>query len=352
MSRARRALGDAAAVRQSAAGYRLAVCPGDVDALRFEQLVAAGDLRQALDLWRGPALADLGGFAAPYALRLDALRLRATADWLEGELQAGRAAGHVAELEALAAEHPLNEMITALLMRALAGAGRHADALAAYEKLRARLADELGIDPSEQVRDVHLQVLRGKVRPAAAPGTGAAAGPAASAPPGGARVRHGRRTNVRAQLTSFVGRDDEVIRVRKALASYRLVTLTGPGGAGKTRLASEVAGAITAAGEIAPDGVWLAELASVTDGSDVPQAVLGSAGLREARILLDGTQRLTARDAQTRLLDGLADARALLVLDNCEHLLDACARLADTLLAHCPLRDGPPPRPGRAARGA
>ncbi|HEY6790646.1 MAG TPA: hypothetical protein VI365_25395, partial [Trebonia sp.] len=90
------------------------------------------------------------------------------------------------------------------------------------------------------------------------------------------------------------------------------------------------------AGELAPDGVWMAELASVTDAADVPQAVLGSIGLRESRIMLDGTQRVTTRDAQTRLLDGLADARALLVLDNCEHLIDACAHLADTLLAHSP----------------
>ena len=80
----------------------------------------------------------------------------------------------------------------------------------------------------------------------------------------------------------------------------------------------------------------MAELASVTDAADVPQAVLGSIGLRESRLLPDGTQRITSRDARTRLLEGLADARALLVLDNCEHLIDACAHLADALLAHSP----------------
>ena len=84
------------------------------------------------------------------------------------------------------------------------------------------------------------------------------------------------------------------------------------------------------------DGIWLAELASVTDAADVPQAVLGAIGLRESRLLPDGTQRITSRDARTRLLEGLADARALLVLDNCEHLIDACAHLADALLAHSP----------------
>jgi len=323
VSRARRALGSAAAVEQSAAGYRLAVTPEDVDALRFERLVAAGDVEEALGLWRGPALEDVGEFAAPYALRLTDLQLHATVDWLARELTAGRAAAHVAELEALAARNPLNETVTALLMRALAATGRQAEALAAYESLRTRLADELGIDPSEQVKAVHLEVLRGKVE-AAVPATGNG-------------LRGGRRANLRAQLTSFVGREDEVSRLGTALASYRLVTLVGPGGAGKTRLATEVAAQVAAGGaaaavELAPDGVWMAELASVTDAADVPQAVLGSVGLREAGSMLDGP----ARDAQTRLLDGLADARALLVLDNCEHLIDACAHLADTLLAHSP----------------
>jgi predicted ATPase/DNA-binding SARP family transcriptional activator len=334
VSRARRALGGTAAVEQSAAGYRLAVMPDDVDALRFERLVAAGDVEEALGLWRGPALDDVGEFAAPYALRLAGLRLDATTGWLARELEAGRAAAHVAELAALAAENPLNEKVTALLMRALAAAGRQAEALAAYESLRARLAEELGIDPGAQLQAVHLEVLRGK---------------AETTPPAGNDERARRRTNVRAQLTSFVGREDEVSRVGKALAAYRLVTLVGPGGAGKTRLATEVAAQVAAgapdgpeagdgvgAGELAPDGIWMAELASVTEDADVPQAVLGALGLREARTMLDGTQRIATRDAQTRLLDGLADARALLVLDNCEHLIDACAHLADTLLAHSP----------------
>ena len=321
VSRARRVLGGAPSVEQSAAGYRLAVTPDDVDALRFERLVATGDVEEALGLWRGPALDDLGEFAAPYAVRLTDLRLEATVGWLASEVDAGRATAHVAELESLAVANPLNEKVTALLMRALAGTGRQAEALAAYESLRARLADELGIDPGAQVQAAHLAVLRGKVE-------------VTSAAADGGRSR--RRTNVRAQLTSFVGREDEVGRVDKALTIYRLVTLVGPGGAGKTRLATEVAAQVAAGGELAPDGVWMAELASVTDAADVPLAVLGSAGLREAQITLDGIPRVTTRDAQTRLLDGLAEARALLVLDNCEHLIDACAHLADTLLAHSP----------------
>ena len=335
VSRARRVLGGASAVEQSAAGYRLAVTPDDVDALRFERLVARGAADEALALWRGPALADAGDFAEPFARRLEELRLEATMAILTVETESGRAAARVGELEALAAEHPLHEQLTGLLMRSLTAAGRQADALAAYEVLRARLADELGIDPGPQLQAVHLAVLRGEV----------AAAPAAAVVP---------RTNLRAQLTSFVGRQDEVARVRQTLERYRLVTLVGPGGAGKTRLATEVAaGARDSATGSArdhasggapggwpdgtwPEGVWIAELASVTDAADVPQAVLSSVGLRESRLLPDGTQLLTSRDARTRLLEGLADARALLVLDNCEHLIDACAHLADALLAHSP----------------
>jgi predicted ATPase/DNA-binding SARP family transcriptional activator len=318
VSRARRVLGGAAAVEQSAAGYRLAVTPDDVDALRFERLVAEGAMAEALALWRGPALVDAGDFAEPFARRLEELRLDATVTFLTRELDAGRAAVRVGELEALVAEHPLHEKLAGLLMRALAATGRQADALAAYEALRTRLADELGIDPGPEARAVQLEVLRGEIAAAAAP-----AGRA--------------RTNLRAQLTSFVGRTDEVARVGKALQTCRLITLVGPGGAGKTRLAAEVAAVVRdSAPDDAADGIWLAELASVTDAADVPQAVLGAIGLRESRLLPDGTQRITSRDARTRLLEGLADARALLVLDNCEHLIDACAHLADALLAHSP----------------
>jgi predicted ATPase len=323
VSRARRALGGPTAVEQSAAGYRLAVLPGDVDALRFERLVAEGALAEALALWRGPALADAGDFAEPFARRLEELRLEATVAFLAAELDAGRAAARVGELEALAARRPLHEQLAGLLMRALAATGRQANALAAYEELRARLADELGIDPGPGLRAVHLEVLRGDVAAAPAP-----AGPA--------------RTNLRAQFTSFVGRQDEVARLRKALEAYRLVTLVGPGGAGKTRLAAEVVAEVRDDAVLrdngggAPDGIWMAELASVTDAADVPKAVLGSIGLRESRLLPDGSQRITSRDALTRLLEGLADADALLVLDNCEHLIDACAHLADALLARSP----------------
>jgi predicted ATPase/DNA-binding SARP family transcriptional activator len=340
VSRARRALGGASAVEQSAAGYRLAVTPDDVDALRFERLLAQGSasMAEALALWRGPALADVGDFAAPHAQRLDGLRLDALVTQIGRAIDTGQAPAHVAELQALVAAHPLNEKLTALLMRALAAAGRQVEALAVHEALRARLADELGIDPGPHVQAAHLEVLRGAGPPAAA---------AATAPPDRGTAPSGRsvpglggrtRTNLRVSLTSFIGREQEVARVGAALDSYRLVTLVGPGGAGKTRLATEVAAEVAGrARDGAPDGVWMAELASVTDAADVPHAVLSSIGLRESRLVTpDSPKRITARDAQSQLLEGLAEAHALLVLDNCEHLIDACAHLADTLLTHSP----------------
>ena len=327
VSRLRRALGGAGLVGQSPVGYRLAIDPGDVDANRFEQLARAGAealrsgtqskaasvLREALALWRGPALADVedAPFAAATVSRLDDLRLTAIQDRIDADLALGNGAQVVAELDALAADHPLDERIAGQRVKALAGVGRQAEALAEYERMRARLADELGVDPSAELREIHLAVLRG--------GTAAAA---ASAAP---------RTNLRAQLTSFVGRDDEVARIGKLLDEGRLVTLVGPGGAGKTRLAVEAAAVLV---DGVPDGIWFVELASVTDAADVPQTVLGSLGLRESHLLEQPT-KMTPRDAMSRLLDGLGDKRAVVVLDNCEHLIDATAELTDQLLARC-----------------
>jgi predicted ATPase len=328
ISRLRRAFGGATTIGQSAAGYRLDITRDDVDALRFEQLAAqgsaalrAGDvgaaaelLRAALALWRGPALVDVGAAAAHEATRLHDLWLSAVVDRVDAELALGHASALVPELEARAAEHPLHERLAGQLVRALAVAGRQADALAAYERVRTRLSDELGVDPSAELQDIHLAVLRGELVPS-----------------GRSEQARGPRTNLKAQLTSFVGRDDEVARIGKSLEENRLVTLVGPGGAGKTRLASEAAATIV---DSAQDGIWMVELAPVTDAADLPQTVLGSLGIREAH-LLDRRSQLAARDALSRLQETLADKEAVLILDNCEHLVEASARLADHLLARC-----------------
>lgn len=328
VSRLRRAFGDTGLIVQSQAGYRLVLAAEDVDAHRFERLAAEGAaalragrprdagplLAEAVALWRGPALADTpdGAFEVP-AARLQELRLAAVLDRVDADLVLTDPTSLVPELEALAQEHPLHERLAAQLMRALGASGRPAEALRVYQRLRLRLADELGADPSAQLQELHLSLLRGELAPA----------PVEAALP---------RTNLRAQLTSFVGRDDEVARIGKSLEQYRLVTLVGPGGAGKTRLAGEAAGRLV---DTAADGVWLVELAQVTSGNDVSQAVLGSLGLRES-VLLDRRGATSARDAVTRLVEGLADKQLLIVLDNCEHVIEASARLADQLLAACP----------------
>jgi predicted ATPase/DNA-binding SARP family transcriptional activator len=327
VSRLRRALGDADLIQQSPAGYRLALEATDVDVHEFERLSRGGRdalragnpdsaraiLTEALALWRGDALeATDGGQIHGLLARLDEQRLDARADLIEAQLELGAATDVVSELESLVAAHPLRERFVALLVEALSAAGRQADALNAYECARARLADELGIDPSTELQAIHLRVLRGdSIR---------------------TRARAASPHNLRASLTSFVGRDKQVDQIGALLTNGRLVTLVGPGGAGKTRLAGEAAATLV---DSAADGVWLAELAPVTDPADVPQTVLGSLGLREA-VLLERPGLMTPRDAVSRLIDALSEQSVILLLDNCEHLIDAAAQLADQLLARCP----------------
>ena len=338
VSRLRRLLPDV--VGSEPAGYRLALDPDAVDAVRFETLALAGHqelrgdprqaastLREALELWRGPALADGAGsrFAEAAAARLQELRLGALEDRIEADLANGAGDSLVAELDELVTAHPLRERLHGQLMRALTRAGRQADALAAYERLRARLANELGIDPGEELRAVHLAVLRGEVSPPA--GEAGAAGPA------GQDVAVAARTNLRAQITSFVGRDDDIARITAVLADSRLVTLTGPGGAGKTRLAGEAAARML---DRMPDGVWVVELGSVADPVDLPQAVLSLFGAREVGLLSGRAGGAVPVPPIDRLIGAIGDKRLLLVMDNCEHLIAAVAALIDRLLGRCP----------------
>ena len=314
------------------AGYRLAVPPDAVDAIAFESQARAGRqalargaaqeaaalLRPALGAWRGSALADVAGeeFAFAPAARLAELRAAATLDRIEADLALGAAdVVLVGELRALTADEPLAERPAGLLMRALAATGRQAEALAVYQQIRDRLADRLGVDPSPQLEQAYLAILRREIPQAAAPLT---AGPPAPVPV--------PVTSVHRPPTSFVGRDDDLAAVLKRLAAERLVTLTGPGGVGKTRLATEAA-----AGLDVP--AWLVELAPVTDPAEVPYAVLDALGLRERSIARRTPD--TAGDAASRLCAFLADQDAVLVLDNCEHVIDAAAALAARLLGDC-----------------
>ena len=207
-------------------------------------------LREALRLWRGPALADVADapFAAGPVARLEELRLAATEDRIEADLALGRGAGLAPELEELAAAHPLRERLRGQLMRVLYLAGRQGDALNVYQETRELLADQLGVDPSPALSDIHLAILRADPSLGAAAGNGGRATTPVSQVPA---TCQGAVGNLPAQLTSFVGRDEELNRVAKLLDEARLVTLTGPGGTGKTRLAVEAAARLA---DQSPDG--------------------------------------------------------------------------------------------------
>ncbi|MFG3581776.1 AfsR/SARP family transcriptional regulator [Micromonospora chersina] len=337
-------------------GYRLAVAPDDVDVHRFEAAVRAARARladdpaegcrrlgEALDLWRGPALADVADadFARAPVARLTELRLAATEDLVQARLDRAAPEALLPHLRELVAAHPLRERLTGLLIRVLHRAGRPAEALAEYERLRATLADTLGADPGPELAALHLEILRGE--PATVPGRAERLVPADPAPGPVPADGHrataadpGRpaRGNLPATLTSFVGREEEVARVAGLLDRFRLATLTGPGGAGKTRLAVESGRAV--AGRF-PDGVWLVPLAPVTDPAEVPQAALAALGLREQALLARaGRGGPEPADPVGRLVDALAGRAVLLLLDNCEHLLDATADLTERLLTACP----------------
>jgi predicted ATPase/DNA-binding SARP family transcriptional activator len=317
VSRLRTALGPDGVLAARGGGYALAVEPGLLDAARFERLAGAGRealqtgaaaaaadrFRESLGLWRGRALADVAEVEplAREAARLEELRLLAAEGRIEAELGVGRAAEVVAELEGLVGEHPVRERLWRLLVLALYRAGRQADALAAYRRARDMLAAELGIEPGEELQDLERQVLRQEV-PVPSP-----------------MARH----NLPAQLTSFVGREQELAMLDKLLGEARLVTLTGAGGAGKTRLALEFATSLV---ERFGDGVWLADLAGIGDAGLVPSVVMAALGVRQSG-------EVSAVEA---LVWRLRSAELLLVLDNCEHLLDACAELAAALLGRCP----------------
>ncbi|MEV5572804.1 BTAD domain-containing putative transcriptional regulator [Spirillospora sp. NPDC052269] len=343
VSRLRAAIGREA-IESRPGGYRLAVPREAVDAHEFEARVSAARdvpdararasaLREALALWRGPALADAAQlpFASAPSARLNELRRAALEDRVAADLEAGRHGDLVPELQALAAADPLREPLRALLIRALYASGRQADALAEYASLRTALADGLGVDPSPSVEELHVAVLRQD--PSLLTGRAVAAPPE---PVAGNAVSEASAGNLPAQLTSFIGRDEDLRRVGAMLSEGRFVTLTGPGGAGKTRLSLEAG---RHAARLAPDGVWFVPLASVTDPGEVPSAVLAALGLREVALLSTKSGWLTApenADPLDRLAGALADRRPLIILDNCEHLLDAAARLADRVLADCP----------------
>ncbi|GAA3938273.1 hypothetical protein GCM10022244_53350 [Streptomyces gulbargensis] len=460
--RLRRVLGREAVLSLPGPGYRLAARPEDIDLYVFRRRAAeaaarldAGDpetaaalFRDALALFRGPALADLPG---PAGLRPEAQRLAALRRRVEADLRRG-APGLVPELTELTATYPYDEGFHAQLIRALRAEGRPADALAAFASARRTLADCLGTEPGPVLTALHRELLTGGAgrgtpapafpqHPAADPAFPAGAGspprahapgpaperatgatapttpaaaeagrenlanreipeiqappavagargaptPASAAPedegssafrafgpaweaapadvttadtqaptpaeapvrteppaaeppsapvapaaPAVPRASHPASGNIRPRLTSFVGREPDLAALREDLARSRLVTLTGPGGSGKTRLAEE------AARRAAGADAWIAELAPLDDPDALPGAVLSALRLRETSLIgRDGGVPLQ-NDPTAHLVEHLSARPFLLVLDNCEHVIDAAAALAETLLTHCP----------------
>ncbi|MFJ8793353.1 BTAD domain-containing putative transcriptional regulator [Streptomyces sp. NPDC102462] len=328
VGRLRRALGRDT-VAAVPGGYRLEATRDDIDLFLFERLVRDGTtalesgdpaaaertLTKALALWRGPALADLPDRTA--ATRAEARHLEAVRTRAEAALRLGRAHDLVPELRELTSAHPYDESLHALLVRALRDTGRGADALAAYETARRTLADGLGTDPGRELRELHRTLLTQNT-PTDSPARRASA--ALPRPPE-------RVGNIRPRLNSFVGREPELDAVRSQLHRARLVTLTGPGGSGKTRLAEEAAAGLPQA--------WLVELAPLDRPEAVPGAVVSALGLRET-VLMTNELAAPQGDPVALLVEYCAPRSELLILDNCEHVIGAVAALAETLLTRCP----------------
>jgi predicted ATPase/DNA-binding SARP family transcriptional activator len=318
VSKLRTVLGGDAPITSSNAGYALDVEGDHVDATRFERLAiegrealerggtrrAAMRLRRALELWRGHPFAGVSdeGALRMEAQRLEDLRLSAFEDRIEADLALGRDAELVDELEGLVRDHPYRERLWRQLMLALYRAERQTDALAAYRRARALLDEELGLEPGEELQRLEQAILRHEV-------------PAARPP----EERH----NLPAPVSSFVGRETELADIDRLLTTGRLLTLSGVGGVGKTRLALEAAR--RAIGE-SPDGVFLVDLSALTE----PVLVA-----RQVATALDIREQPDAPLAE-QLLARLRDADLLIVLDNCEHMREVCAELCGRLLGSCP----------------
>jgi predicted ATPase/DNA-binding SARP family transcriptional activator len=319
--RLRRALGpEGWRLESHPSGYRLKVSTDEIDARRFQHLAesgraaaaagrpetAIGMLEEALGLWRGPVLADVSELVAlePVRARLAAMRLDATEDRIEAGLAMGRHAGLIDELEALVSENPFRERLWGQLMVALYRAGRQAEALRAFQRARENLTEELGIEPGPGLRRLEEQILIHH------PDLGESHVAQSLGP-----------HNLSAQRTSFVGRTAELADLSGLLATRRLVTVTGPPGSGKTRLAIEAA---QRALPVQPHGVWFVSLAEIEEDSLIPAAIAAALGATDPE-----------RPAFEALVDHLVTQRLLLVLDNLEHLL-AGASLVGRLLDAAP----------------
>lgn len=320
VSRLRNRLGDSAPIETGPLGYRF-TAPELVDADAFRLLLAegqglraAGDTAGALDrfqaalaLWRGRAFGDAADHPAlaAAAARLEDQRVEAAEGRAAALITLGRAAEAVDVVAALCHDHPFRERPVELRMQALAASGRFVEALRSFEDFRRTLAEELGLDPSPELRRIEAEILRHELRPPGKiPASPTVIRPPTLAPP----------------PDRFVGRAAEADTLSARLERARLVTVTGPGGVGKTRLTTHVVEAV--AGRYA-DGVWCCALATVPADGDVSSAVASALRVEQQKGV----------SPEDRIVEFLAPKQALLVLDNCEHVLDGAAALVQAVVA-------------------
>jgi predicted ATPase/DNA-binding SARP family transcriptional activator len=318
ISRLRKVLGADLPLTMVARGYRLEVPPETIDVVLFERLAADGGsalergdpaaavitLRAALDLRRGPPLAEFAEipFAAAERARINRLVRLAEENHAEARLAAGQHHELVGDLERLVELDPFSERCWGLLMTALYRCGRQADALAAYQRARRILIEQLGIEPGPELRRIEAAVLAQSLAPAEA------------------QVFSMRgRVNLPSRAASFVGRDREVAELEKLMATARLVMLTGPGGCGKTSLAIALAHAT--AGSYT-DGLWFVDLAPLGSPDQVPGAVCNALGVRQP----------PGRTLVQTAAEYVGHQNALVILDNCEHVLEASREVAEAML--------------------
>lgn len=311
VSRLRKDLGKAITTRPG--GYSVAVPDDSLDAVRFESLIgrataaASNDegvrlIEEALSLWRSdpyPELRD-SSIGISETARLNELRINANERLIEMRLKRGESASLIPPLEELTLEHPLHERFWFQMMLALYRSGRQSEALRAFQRLRSVLGEELGIEPSTEVRGLEEQIL--------------VQDPRLDRPP-----KPHRKTNLGDSLTSFIGRAQEVNKLVQLAGEHRLITLLGAAGSGKTRLAREFGHRFASSRS---DGVWFIDLAPITSPDLVANAMASPFGV-------SGTD---ARTIEEVLVDYLADRDMLLIVDNCEHLIDRVALVIQRLL--------------------
>ena len=318
----RDAANEGAAILQTrSGGYLLKVGSGELDLDDFLELSGEGrealhagrfvrastKLGAALSLVYGSPLADLSNepFAQSHIARLNELVVAVLEDRMEADLALERHSETIAQLDIAIADHPLRERLRELLMLALYRTGRQAEALNVFRETRARLVDELGIEPSRGLQDLQARIL--------------AEDPTLLE----SRSQREFQGNLGAPITTFVGREKELDELRQLVRKERLITLNGIGGVGKSRLAIELGASV---GEHFPDGVWIVQLAPLTDEALIPQSVAAVLDIRE-----QPDQQMLGT-----LLDHLKSRKTLLILDNCEHLIRGCAHFAETALSHAP----------------